>query len=363
MLAEDGENLKTQNRPIAFLAKGKFWVNNHAHILTGKDGNNTRFLCYALQLADIKSYLSGSTRPKLTQKDMRRIPLYAPNPKEQRAIAHILGTLDDKIELNREMNKTLEEMAQAIFKSWFIDFDPVVWKAVKAGKTVPEKFSKRAAYYKESGKCPIPEEILPLFPDSFEDSEFGPIPKGWEVGCVADLANVTSGKRPKKRSKNKSAEFAIPLYGGAGIMAYVQEPMMISVPFLLTGRVGTLGKIFRITEKCWPSDNTLLLFPSDKSYLDFLYFTLQRTDFKSLNRGSTQPLITQTDLKNQRIVIPDDDVLFIFRKYIEHIFGKIDRNVVESRILAETRDTLLPKLISGELRVPDVEKFLKEAGL
>ena len=107
LLAEDGDNLRSRNTPIAFMARGKFWVNNHAHVLSGKDGNNTDFICYALQVADITSYISGSTRPKITQRDMRRIPVpYAP-PHEQKSIAHILGALDDKIELNRRMNETL----------------------------------------------------------------------------------------------------------------------------------------------------------------------------------------------------------------------------------------------------------------
>jgi type I restriction enzyme S subunit len=133
LLSEDGDNLRTQNTPIAFLAEGKFWVNNHAHVLQGKDGNLTNYICYALQIADIKSYISGSTRPKITQADMRRIQLNLPPLPEQKAIAHILGKLDDKIELNRQMNQTLEAMAQALFKSWFVDFDPVLDNALAAG--------------------------------------------------------------------------------------------------------------------------------------------------------------------------------------------------------------------------------------
>ena len=177
LLAEDGENLRSQNLPIAFLAKGKFWVNNHAHVLQGKKGNNTRFLCYALQVADIRSYLSGSTRPKLTQADMKRILVPAPEPREQRAIAHILGTLDDKIELNRQMNCTLEAMAQALFKSWFIDFDPVVLNALRAGNPISEKFAQRAAHYRRLLNSPSPsgrgvgvreQKIQKLPPDILE---------------------------------------------------------------------------------------------------------------------------------------------------------------------------------------------------
>ena len=125
LIAEDGENLRTRNTPIAFLANGKFWVNNHAHIVRGNHKANTRYLMYALSELDINGYLTGSTMPKLTQGNMNRISLLTPPLPEQRAIAHVLGTLDDKIELNRRMNETLEEMARALFKSWFVDFLPV----------------------------------------------------------------------------------------------------------------------------------------------------------------------------------------------------------------------------------------------
>src|SRR6266849_1693832 len=111
LIAEDGENLRTRNTPVAFLARGKFWVNNHAHIVRGNSEADTRFLMYALKAADISGYLSGSTMPKLTQGNMNRVPILAPTVDEQRTIAHILGSLDDKIDLNRRMSETLVALA------------------------------------------------------------------------------------------------------------------------------------------------------------------------------------------------------------------------------------------------------------
>ena len=125
LIAEDGENLRTRKTSIAFLARGKSWINNHAHIVTGNDNADTRFLMYALQQTDISGYLTGAVMPKLTQGNLNRIPIDCPPLSEQRAIAHILGTLDDEIELNRRMNATLEAMARALFKDWFVDFGPV----------------------------------------------------------------------------------------------------------------------------------------------------------------------------------------------------------------------------------------------
>ena len=180
LIAEDGENLRTRNTPIAFLVNGKFWVNNHAHIVRGNHKANTRYLMYALSELDISGYLTGSTMPKLTQGNMNRISLLTPPLPEQRAIAHILGTLDDKIELNRRMNETLEEMARALFKSWFVDFDPVRAKMDgrwRRGESLPG----------------LPAEYYDLFPDRLVDSELGEIPVEWQRQSIYRFADVVYG--------------------------------------------------------------------------------------------------------------------------------------------------------------------------
>ena len=335
LIAEDGENLRTRNTPVAFLARGKFWVNNHAHIVRANSEADTRFLMYALSGADISGYLTGSTMPKLTQGNMNRIPLIAPPPDEQRAIAHILGTLDDKIELNRRMNETLEAMARALFKSWFVDFDPVRAKA--------------------DGRDPgLPKPLADLFPDSFEDSELGEIPKGWEIKSIGDLAEVTSGKRPGDRFAEPSDQASVPLWGGNGPMAYVTTPLYHQ-PILLTGRVGTLGSIFRIVSPCWPSDNTLVVLPREQYGFEYLFLQLGRIDFAAFNRGSTQPLLTQTDLKTRPVAAPHPPLLYWFHNVAGDLFARVDASERASSVLAALRDTLLPKLISGERRIKDAE--------
>lgn len=123
LVAEDGENLRSRKTPIAFMATGKFWVNNHAHIVRGNNKADTKFLMYYLSQTDISGFLTGSTLPKLTQNNLNRIPIYAPSLPEQRAIAGILGALDDKIELNRRMNRTLESMARAVFREMMKDVE------------------------------------------------------------------------------------------------------------------------------------------------------------------------------------------------------------------------------------------------
>ncbi len=125
LIAEDGENLRTRQTPIAFMATGKFWVNNHAHIVVGNEKAGTRFLQYALLGTDISAYLTGAVMPKLTQGNLNRIEVPCPPRSVQAQIVGLLGSLDDRITLLRETNATLEAIAQALFKSWFVDFDPV----------------------------------------------------------------------------------------------------------------------------------------------------------------------------------------------------------------------------------------------
>ena len=292
----------------------------------------------------------GSVFGNATRDDLERLHIpWFESESDRCAIAHILGTLDDKIELNRRMSQTLEEMARALFKAWFVDFEPVRAKMEgrwRRGESLPG----------------LPAHLYDLFPDRLVDSELGEIPEGWEVGTFSELADVTSGKRPNKIFSEPVSKATVPLCGGNGPMAYVAEPLFTK-PILLTGRVGTLGSVFRVSIPCWPSDNTLVVLPCKESFFEYLYFCMKNFNLDALNRGSTQPLLTQTDLKNQNILIPSDDVLYNFHKHIAAYFARIDKTTDESHTLATLRDTLLPKLISGELRVKDAELFLKERGL
>ncbi|MEW6236417.1 MAG: restriction endonuclease subunit S [Candidatus Omnitrophota bacterium] len=314
-------------------------------VLIRPDGNKCsgRYLLYALQSREVRHEIlvnegTGSTVSNLRIPILERLPIPVLSLPEQRAIAHILGTLDDKIEMNRRMNETLEAMARAIFKSWFVDFDPVRAKA-------------------EGRVSGLPPHIADLFPDSFEDSELGEIPKGWRVATFEDISVISSGKCPQNRHTLPTTDASIPLWGGNGLIAYVPKSLY-NKPILLTGRVGTLGSVFRITSPCWPSDNTLVLLSRDKEVFEFLYLNLERVDFKSLNRGSTQPLLTQSDLKSQLFSFPGTKLLSRFHSIVNSLFEKVDALKSESHALAALRDTLLPKLLSGELRVKDAERFI-----
>lgn len=279
------------------------------------------------------SLASGSSIPALYQNCLKGMTYPKPPLAEQHAISCVLGTLDEKIELNRRMNETLVSISRTIFKSWFIDFDPVRAKA--------------------DGKQPfgMDEETAALFPSEFEDSELGEIPKGWKIQTIGSISSIGSGKRPAAIEKEESAHCSIPVFGGGGIMGHTSSSLY-NDPIIITGRVGTLGKIFRISSPSWPSDNTIVIQPSLKDDYEFLHYSLKMLDFASMNRGSTQPLVTQTDIKNSTLIVPQSQIRSRYHNVVKPIFQKIDSNLDESRILSNIRDSLLPKLLSGEIRVP-----------
>lgn len=289
----------------------------------------------------IRNIAVGATMPSINTEILSGVQVVVPPLPEQRSIARILGALDDKIELNQRMNHTLEEMAQAIFKSWFVDFDPVVAKA--------------------EGRQPygMNAETAALFPAELVDSELGAIPKGWKVGKISDLALVTSGKRPGERSTDKTSELQVPLFGGGGIMAYVREPLY-SQPILITGRVGTIGQVFRIPYPCWASDNTLVLHAKTSDQFEYVYFHLLGVDFDGITRGSTQPLVTQSDIQGLKIVLGPEQIVHSFHNIACLLLAKIDKNNIESATLAAIRDALLPKLLSGDIRIKQAEKFVEQ---
>lgn len=291
-----------------------FWtVDTMFWTIINADKIDPKFLFYSICKRDFASMNVGSAVPSMTVSILNDIQIsYPKNLADQRRIASILSSLDRKIELNNKINADLEEMAQAIFKNWFVDFEPF-----KDGK--------------------------------FVDSELGMIPAGWKVGCLGDIAEITSGKRPPKKSKDKTKELFIPLIGASDIMGFTSD-VLYERPILVIGRVGTHGVVQRFQEKCWPSDNTLVV---ESSYYNYVYQLLKGIDYSAINRGSTQPLITQTDVKNTDVIIAPENVLKEYESITSTLFSKHRANIKESSRLSLLRDTLLPRLMSGELEVPE----------
>lgn len=299
LLGEDGTVINDNGTPILQRPSGQFWVSNHAHVITNREGVDFDFLYYLLCNTNITSAVTGAVQMKVSQKNLLNIELPLPPLETQRRIAAILSSLDDKIENNNRINRNLEAQAQALFKSWFVDFEP--W-----GGTMPDD---------------------------------------WKMGTLGEIAHVTSGKRPPLKQSLCSADINIPLIGAADIMGYTNS-VLYTTPILVTGRVGTHGIVQRFNEPCWPSDNTLVV---EGKWYEYIYQTMCRIDYHNMNRGSTQPLITQTDLKNQKVIIPNVSILDKFETQVTILYKQVYINQRENSRLAALRDTLLPKLMKGEI--------------
>ena len=179
----------------------------------------------------------------------------------------------------------------------------------------------------------------------------GTCPSTWTRGTLADIANVASGKRPRVKSTEMTDTNFVPIVGAASIMGYTSEANYTD-KILVTGRVGTHGVIQRFSFPCWTSDNTLVI---TSDFYEYTYQILRRVDYNSINRGSTQPLITQGDMNKVSILLPDQETLNSFEVLVGQLMKKYQANLLENSKLANLRDTLLPKLMSGEIDVSEIE--------
>jgi len=239
---------------------------------------------------------SGTKMPRADWKFMKDTIWFIPiDVNEQKAIASVLSSLDDKIDLLHRQNKTLEAMAETLFRQWFVE-------------------------------------------EAQED---------WEIVKLDSLINISSGKGLKKEHLSENG--AYPVLGANGVIGRTNE-FLFNESLLFTGRVGTLGNIFRVeNEKVWLSDNTLVIKP--KNYFNFIYFVLKTAKLEEYNVGSTQPLIRQSDIKEIEISLPSENKLHEFEKESDLLLNKIRQNKSQIRTLEKLRDTLLPKLMSGDVRV------------
>jgi len=284
----------------------------------------------------------------LTQQ--RTLPVVIPEIRLQRQIAHILGTLDDKIELNRKTNETLEAMAKALFKSWFVDFDPVRAKA-------------------EGRPTGLPIEISDLFPDSFEDSELGEIPSGWSVETVGDISSNFDSKRvPVSGNDREKRKGEYPYYGATGIVDWVDDFLFDGI-YLLIGEDGSVergdGTAFSqyVSGKIWVNNHAHVLTGAKGISTEHLYLYFQFIQVAPFVTGAVQLKISQGRLNCIPVVIAPPCLNDCFSGLIRKLFDQRIAMGCEMSTLAMLRDALLPKLISGEIRIPDAEKMLEEINI
>ena len=338
-----------------------FFVIDTAFYLEPKQEMDLRWAYYCLLTYDINGMDSGSAIPSTSRESFYCLPVRVPPLRQQQAIACILGALDDKIELNRRMNETLEAMARAIFKSWFVDFDPVRAKA--EGQQPP-------------GLAP---HIADLFPNTFEESELGEIPKGWKISILSDISE-TNAKNWTARSHPEEIEYVDlsntkwGVIESTAILAWKEAPSRarriarVGDTIVATTRPGNGSYAFISRGGLTVSTGFAVLTPIKRIYQNFLY--LAATSSENINRlanladghGGAYPAVRPNEVSETVIVLPNDEgIVEVFETITSPIRDRIEFNKKETSTLAALRDTLLPRLISGELRVPDAERIVGRA--
>lgn len=311
------------------------WAHNTTLYVDDFKGNDPKFLYYLCQTMPFANFGGGSAVPTLNRNHIHPLETKIPvKVEDQCRIASILSSLDRKIELNNKINADLEEMAQAIFKNWFVDFEPF-----KDGK--------------------------------FVDSELGMIPEGWKVGCLGDMGNIVCGKTPSKANSNYYGGdipfIKIPdMHGNVFVessedrlteLGSLSQIKKLIPPYsLMVSCIATVGLVSINTKPSHTNQQINTVIPHNKSALFYLYQYIKNNEelLKNMGRGGTTTLNVNTkSFSNIRLLIPSEIALEQFHRVVEGLFKKIELNLHESRTLSLLRDTLLPRLMSGEIEVPE----------
>lgn len=327
LVAEDGANLETRNQPIANIAKGKIWVNNHAHVLGNNGKCPLNLLGFILNNMNISPYVTGCAQPKLNQENLRNIEIELPSHIDR--IASILFSLDRKIELNNKINADLEEMAQAIFKNWFVDFEPF-----KDGK--------------------------------FVDSELGMIPEGWKVGTLTEIASYMNGLAMQK-FPSENNEDSLPVLKikelGQGFCGTdsdrcscnIKDECKIHNGDVIFSWSGTLLVDVGCGGDCGLNQHLFKVTSKDYPKWFYYYWTkhhLQEFIHIAKDKAVTMGHIKRGHLEEAMVAIPDNDSMEKAHELFEPILSKMISLRLENSRLSLLRDTLLPRLMSGKLEVP-----------
>lgn len=320
LIAEDGENLKSKKQNIAQLAEGKFWVNNHAHIVQCNSKCRIEYLCYLINSMDLSGYITGSAQPKLSQANINKISFRIPTIEQQDLILSVLIPIEKKINLNNRMNENLEQQAQAIFKSWFVDFEPFG----------------------------------------------GVMPEDWRTGSLSEICGYSKDKvniEDLTLDTYYSTENMQPNRQGA-----VQATALPTIKQTIACKKGDVlisnirpyfKKIIYCFADCGCSTDVLCFVPNKSEYSAFLYCALYSDKFFDYmvagSKGTKMPRGDKQQIMMYPICIPSTEYVEQFSKIVAPMLETVYTNRLEANDLAILRDTLLPKLMKGEIDVSEVK--------
>ena len=332
------------------------------------------FLYYVL--LNIRSKLLhnayDSTMKNLTLDMVRDAQVRLPQIKEQKRIAGVLSSIDGMIECNQNVNQTLEQMAQALFKSWFIDFEPVKAKIAVLEAGGSQEDATLAAMTAISGKDPdsltifkreYPEKYAELrataelFPPTMQESELGDIPAGWSSQRMSNIATLHYGKALKKTER---IDGPYPVYGSGGITGS-HNAYLVEGPGIIVGRKGSIGTIYWEDGKFHPIDTVYYVATKEEIPLSYLYYLMKTLNLPSMNTDAAVPGLNRDNVYRLEVLKPTQSILNRFDNHIATIRNSIQKNNNTIVSLVGLRDTLLPKLLSGEIPLPEAEELAKEA--
>lgn len=310
LISEDGENLRTRQTPIAFLANGKFWVNNHTHIVKS-DSVHNRLICYYFAQLDLNPYITGAVQPKLSQDSLNKIPIYLPTSiDERKRIVGVLSSLDDKIDLLNRENATLEALAETLFRHYFIENPNPDWKEGKLG------------------------DVCHYVTDKMETSSLTTI-------SYISTENMLNDKQGVTEASSIPNDIRVTRYGVGDILLSNIRPYF--------------KKIWLADRKGGCSNDVLCIRANEKEFDCFVYYTLRQDDFFDYvmlgSKGCKMPRGDKQHIMNWPICLPNVESLGVFNKSVYLMIQKIKSNQQQIQTLTTKRDTLLPRLMSGEVNV------------
>lgn len=340
LIAEDGENLKSNNKSICTLATGKYWVNNHAHIIKGNDKTNTDFLYYKLNSINFAPYITGSAQPKLNKENLLNIELYIPSKEYQDKISKVLTLLDKKIQINNQINQELEAMAKTLYDYWFVQFD------------FPDQNGK--PYRSSGGKMVYNPELK------------REIPEGWGVAKLNEVVDLISGYPFSSNDYVISGKYK--LYTIKNVQdGYTVDKVDNYLDFLpsnmshecqlrrgdlimsLTGNVGRVGMVYE--DDVLLNQRVLKLNPINKTHKSFIYSFFRsdvtKAHLENMSTGTSQKNLSPIDIGNMMIPFPSESLL---SKFLDNL-NMLENNLVENQQLTQLRDWLLPMLMNGQVKV------------
>ncbi|RSJ88960.1 restriction endonuclease subunit S [Streptococcus mitis] len=340
LIAEDGENLKSNNKSICTLATGKYWVNNHAHIIEGNDETNTDFLYYKLNSISFAPYITGSAQPKLNKENLLNIELYIPSREHQDKIAKVLTLLDQKIQTNNQINQELEAMAKTLYDYWFVQFD------------FPDQNGK--PYKSSGGKMVYSPELK------------REIPEGWGVKKLNEVVDLISGYPFSSNDYVINGKYK--LYTIKNVQdGYTVDKVDNYLDFLpinmshecqlrrgdlimsLTGNVGRIGMVYE--DNVLLNQRVLKLKTINKTHKSFIYSFFRsdvtKAHLENISTGTSQKNLSPIDIGNMMIPFPSESLL---SKFLDNL-NMLESNFVENQQLTQLRDWLLPMLMNGQVKV------------